>query len=238
MSNDELVCGQHGKTPVRFVCRHARDGVACGWHLDEEGDLALCDRCVTLPFKKVKPDIAVLCTYCWAEARVRNEDVPAFARPTNDDERAALQHHASHELIRHQDEAQAKWKVGLGEHATVFMRWDLDVEAGTLTFSDDHTRIVANTRFVGSWSSKSDSFQWAWVTIGEASPLAIDSARLRAFGEIRGIDDLAHMSWRGKLDRGWEMAALAGYLLGCEAAYRFPQEHLYWYVLLDKFRHE
>jgi hypothetical protein len=238
MSDDELVCGRHGKTAVRFVCRHVQAGVACGWHLDEVGDLALCDHCIRRPLEKIKADISVVCTSCWDEDRVRNAEVPAFARPQNDDEREILQHHACKVLHVRQEAAQAMWQVGLGEHATTFMRWSLEVDPATLTFTDDKVRIVADVRFVGSFSTITDTFQWAWVTMGEDSPLSVPSSRLRPFGEIRGMPPLAEMSWRGKIERAWDMTALAGYLLGYDAVYRMPQDHLYWFVLLDRFRRE
>jgi hypothetical protein len=238
MSDDELVCGRHGTTSARFVCRHAQAGIACGWHVDERGALALCDRCITLRLEKIGADIAVVCAVCWEEHRARNADVPAFARPQSDAERETLQRHACEVLAVRQEAAQAMWQVGLGDHAPALVPWSLDVEAQALTFTDDKLRIVADVRFLGSFSTITDTFQWAWVTMGEDSPLSVASNRLRAFGEIRGIPDLAQMSWRGKLERAWDMTALAGYLLGYDAAFRMPQDHLYWFVLLDRFRRE
>jgi hypothetical protein len=233
-NNEEVVCGRHGKTPVRFVCRHAGAGVACGWHVDDI--VALCDRCVALPLKKVTDDIKVVCTFCWDEIRQLNEDVPPHARPGTDAERAVLQHHATQLLRERQEAAQARWRIGSDPEATV-ARWDLDVEAGTLTFTRDSVRTITDVRFVGSYSTITDVFQWAWVTMGE-DPLATASSLLRTYGEIRGLPELAHMSIRGKLERAWELTALAGYLLGYEAAYRVPQDHLFWFVLLDRFRDE
>jgi hypothetical protein len=237
-NKDEVDCGLHGVTPVRFACRHLQAGVACGWNLDEDGALALCDHCITRRLSKITDDITVACTVCWEALRVRNASVPAFANPQNDAERAILQSHATEVLHVRQEAAQAMWQVGLGEHPTQVVPWSLDIDPATLTFTDDKVRVVADVRFVGSFSTITDTFQWAWVTMGEESPLSVPSSRLRPFGEIRGMPDLAGMAWRGKLERAWDMTALAGYVLGYDAAFRMPQDHLYWFVLLDNFRHE
>jgi hypothetical protein len=65
-------------------------------------------------------------------------------------------------------------------------KWDFDHEASTLTFSDpERPTLIADVRLVGSYSTKSNTFQWAWQTFGDGAPEAHDIARLRVFGEAR-----------------------------------------------------
>lgn len=228
MSNEEIVCARHGRTPIRFACRHVAIGVACGWHAEE--DLGRCDACVRLDGDRLAEELTIVCTACWDEARARNEPVPPLARGQalrlTEDERTALQAAASAELRVRQDAATARWQIAFGEPQP----FSFDATAATLTIRG----VIADARIVGVYSTKTDVFQWGWTAMGEDNPLSIPSCRLPPFGEIRGLDELVHLSWRGKLDRCWEMTALAGYLLGYEAAFCMPQEHQLSFVLLDR----
>jgi hypothetical protein len=90
---------------------------------------------------------------------------------------------------------------------------------------------------VGSYSTKSNTFQWGWETFDEDAAAAYDVSRLRVFGEVRGISKLTTANWKCDEVDGWEMASLAGYLLGTEALYRAPMKHTQWFMLLSKLRH-
>lgn len=218
---DEVVCERHGTTPARIVCRHVRDGIACGWNVDDI--VALCDRCITLP--KLDEEPAVVCTECWDACRQRNEVVPPYVR----DGRAVLEVAARTQLAARQDLAHAQWGIDLA----VPPPWSFDLEASTLTFG----AIVANTRLLGCYSTTLDTFQPTWVTMGERAAHALPSMRLRPFGEVRGIPEFVQMTTRGTLDQIWDLVAIAGYVLGGDAAFRMPQDHLIWLVLLDQLRH-
>src|SRR5262249_11541167 len=92
-------------------------------------------------------------------------------------------------------------------------------------------------RLVGSHSTKSNTFQWAWQTFDEGARGARDVSQLRVFGEVRGIPNLTTANWACEEAEGWEMAALAGYVLGTEAIYRAPFDHQRWFMLLSNLRH-
>ena len=179
--------------------------------------------------------IKILCTHCWEAARARNERVPPLARgkavQLSPDEQTRLSTGATEQLQRKQDAADAKWQF------LSLPRWNFDDGQRTLTFSDnERRRLVADVRMVGSYSTTSNSFQWSWALYDEDEP-KIDGIRdLPAFGEVRGIDRLTTNKWDCDIVDGWEMTAIAGYLLGCEAVYRAPFDHLYWFMLLSGFR--
>jgi Family of unknown function (DUF6882) len=44
-------------------------------------------------------------------------------------------------------------------------------------------------------------------------------------------------NWPADETDGWEMASLAGYILGAEGVYRPPFDHLRWFMLLSNLRH-
>jgi hypothetical protein len=124
-------------------------------------------------------------------------------------------------------------------------RWDFDAKARTLTFTDDALpTVIADVRLIGSYSTKSETFQWAWATYDEGAPQARDAARLRVFGEVRGIAKLTTPHWKCDEAESWEMASLAGYVLGTEtgdktkteALYRAPFGPQYWFMRLSNLR--
>lgn len=252
MSDSKLVtCGAHGETPSTFACRHLARGVACGYHASVEDPAdkwpdAWCDRCDEA-FRAAGDewndeservaDVKLMCTHCYEAARTRNRQPPPLARGArarlSADEADALFHHATHEMQAAQAASDKRW--GWNGMA----KWNFDDEANTLTFSDSaHPSIIADVRLVGSYSTKSNTFQWAWATFDECAPEVHDISRLRVFGEMRGLAKLTTANWKCDEADGWEIASLAGYLLGTEAVYRAPFDHQRWFMLLSNLRHE
>jgi hypothetical protein len=139
---------------------------------------------------------------------------------------------ATHEIQRLQEASQNRW----GWNAMA--NWNFDDKASTLTFSD-RTRpsIIADVRLVGSYSTKTSTFQWAWQTFDECASEARDIARLCIFGEVRGLSKLTTPNWKCDEAEGWAMASLAGYVLGTDALYRAPFDHQRWFMLLSNLRH-
>lgn len=251
MSDSKLVtCGAHGDTPSTFACRHLTRGVACGYHasVDDPADKwpdAWCDLCEQAfqaaggewndESEKVA-DIKLMCTHCYEAARARNEQPPLHARGQGArltaNEGDTLLHHATHEMQAAQATSDKKW----GWNAMA--KWNFDGDASTLTFSDPaRPSIVADVRLVGSYSTKTNTFQWAWETFDEGAPEARHITPLRVFGEVRGLVKLTTANWNAEEVDGWEMASLAGYLLGTEAIYRAPFDHVRWFMLLSNLRH-
>jgi uncharacterized protein DUF6882 len=248
MSESETItCGAHGETPATFVCQHLMGGVACGFHdAGEPGDRwpdAWCDRCDEAfqaaggewtAESEAELDIRLLCTHCYEEARDRNRSVPPHAAGASatltEAETAALIHHAVHTLQAIQDASIKRWGWGAA-------RWDFDPDRLTLTFSDPkRPTVIADARLIGSYSTRSGTFQWAWATHEDGDPNDAVLSRLRAFGEVRGIPRLTTANWSCEIVDGWEMASLASYLLGSEGVYRAPFDHLYWFMLLSNWR--
>jgi uncharacterized protein DUF6882 len=117
-------------------------------------------------------------------------------------------------------------------------RWDFDEAASTLTFAErERSGVVADVRLVGSYSTKSGTFQWAWQTYEDGAPEVADVARLRVFGEVRGIASVTTPTSTCDEAAAWDMACLAGYVLGAEGLYRAPFDHQRWFMLLSNWRH-
>jgi len=256
--SSRVKCGLHGETPATFACRHLSEGVACGYHADTEDPSqpwpdAWCDLCDAAlqaqggewtATAEDAADIQVLCTHCYDAARARNRAAPpqtrgAIAQLTAQ-ELDALLHHATHEMQAIQAASQQRWRWN------AMARWDFDAKARTLTFSDDALpTVIADVRLIGSYATTSETFQWAWATYEEGAPQARDIARLRVFGEVRGIAKLTTPHWKCGEAESWEMASLAGYVLGTEtgaktkteALYRAPFGQQHWFMRLSNLRH-
>lgn len=249
MSDNSIICGSHGETRATFVCRHLLEGVACGFHAnppapDDPWPDAWCDLCEEAfqagggewnEESEQSAAIRALCSYCYQDIRGRNETVPdlALGSPARltDDEAAELVHYAVHQAQALQDISDERW--GWRDMA----RWDFDHDASTLTFSDStRERVIADVRLVGSYSTNSNTFQWAWQTLRQGAAESAAVSRLRVFGEVRGIRQLTTPCWQCDETTGWEMAALAAYILGAEGVYRAPFDHQLWFMLLSNWR--
>ncbi|MCA9679045.1 MAG: hypothetical protein KC464_28700 [Myxococcales bacterium] len=239
-----IVCGRHGTTPRTYMCQHLACGVACGYHASDEAPAdpwpdAWCDLCdATMDAAGGWTDevsavarIEVLCARCYERARDRNQRVPPRARGAGVrlDARAidAFVRDAVHEAQRRQELMDQRWQ--LGELA----RWDFDDEAAMLTFTDPRLPpLVVDVLLVGSYSTRSGTFQWAWKTREGADDAALEVAQLRTFGEVRGIPALTVANRACDEVEAWELAAIAAHVLGADGLYRAPFDHLYWFMLL------
>jgi hypothetical protein len=174
-----VTCDLHGETPLAFACRHAAGGIACGFWMSTpdpaygrpDATCDLCDERMRAGEEIDAKEIVILCTYCWDEARARNESVPQHVRGKRTrltkTERAALVHHAVHELQAKQQQLQSRWNIGVGMKATSFMRWFFDADTRTVTSSEaDTPRVIADVKMVGTYAKKSGTFQWSWHTYG------------------------------------------------------------------------
>jgi hypothetical protein len=244
-----VTCGAHGETPATFMCRHVATGSGCGFHASVQDTTdrwpdAWCDLCEQAfqaaggewnEVSEAGLDAQLLCTHCYEAARARNIRVLPHARGAaahlTKNEQAALVHHAVHELKAIQAASDGRWGF-LG-----MAKWHFDDESRTLTFSDPkRPTVIADVRHIGSYSTKSSTFQWAWETFDPEAPEAEDISRLRVFGEVRGMERLTAPNWACDEVDGWEMASLAGYVLGAEGLYRPPFDHVRWFMLLSNLR--
>jgi hypothetical protein len=182
-------------------------------------------------------DIRLMCTHCYQRARARNLRPPSGVRGRaarlTAAEQSQLRQTACRQGQQTQDDAQERWRMG------DFGRWDFSVEERTLTFSDPALgKLVADVRLVGSYSTKSNTFQWSWVLYSDDDPMIAGVADLRGFGEVRGLTQLTTNYFPCEQSEAWELTTLAGYLLGCQGYYRAPfDDGLHWFMLLSGFRH-
>jgi hypothetical protein len=130
-------------------------------------------------------------------------------------------------LYAKQDECESTYHIGKFEH------WYYDQTTGKLTLSNKDTiKLVIDYEDVGSVSLKSNTWLWSWANssiepkVKSEIPLVHDYGRTRRFGK------LTNAKWTADLYDGWEMTAIAAYLLKAKGAYRAPiNDSLYSFMI-------
>jgi hypothetical protein len=102
-------------------------------------------------------------------------------------------------------------------------RWDRQNDAGGIVFSTaGRPVLLVQFQYVGSVSKVSDTWLWSWANDSMAASLTRDMERVREYGKRRGFSKLTKRQWKATEDDGWDMAAVANYLLKAKGVYRFP----------------
>lgn len=147
------------------------------------------------------------------------------------------------ELDRFIDDAKAMTKArnadavrefGLG----TYPRYQLDLEAGTLTFSDasDRAIVVARIVPVGTLASGPQSWLWSWENDSIPKEIAAPMHNVRSFGEKHDIAALRETFSPCDEALAWALAAISLNLLDAEAVYRIEQPQTQLFLLLSDLR--
>ena len=120
-------------------------------------------------------------------------------------------------LFRQQDSCEAIYKIGGYEH------WDYNQQTGKLIFSDSGVKkLIIDYEDVGSVSVKSNTWLWAWGNTSIEERVKSKIGMVRDFGKKRGFNKLINSEWTADEYDGWEMTAIASYLMKAKGAYRVP----------------
>jgi len=111
---------------------------------------------------------------------------------------------------------------GLGE----MKRWWFEQEAAKLQFFDRNDRLAveADVVGIGSFSSKSSSWKWAWSNPYFTPELREKALPLKRLETLTGFDLFGNdgtFSICGEA-MAWELAAMAVHQLGAQGCYRAP----------------
>ena len=116
-------------------------------------------------------------------------------------------------------------------------RYDWSQEPGQLVFSQDgKPKVIADIQFVGSISTMTNTWLWAWDNDTVAQELCQASLQVRQYGERHGLPHLTTPKWPAEEADGWEMTSIAAYLTDAEGAYRSPDEHLLYFMIMTSVR--
>jgi hypothetical protein len=122
---------------------------------------------------------------------------------------------------------------GIGEHE----RWDWYQETATLVFSNGGKPVVeCDIDFVGSFSSHSNTWMWAWANDSLLEPVRVGSRAVRDLGDSLGLLKLASATWAAEPVDGWEMTAVMAKHLGAIGAYRAPSDNGFLHMVVKRAR--
>ena len=139
-------------------------------------------------------------------------------------------HDAVHQLQEKNARLSAEFRLG------DWPRYDYDLDAGTLIFSDKGVpKVIAEIQIAGSTSLRSSNWLWAWANSHWPADRVTDSELARAFGGEHGICDLIHDYVENDDDvnaLGWDLTAVMVRITGAVGAYRPPDDNGGLYLVL------
>ncbi|GAA5218506.1 DUF6882 domain-containing protein [Corallincola platygyrae] len=236
---NKMECSTHGKNSTTFICHHLSEGENLGFHMGFDPDDpdalypdAWCDKCDEVLEKEGEwndvseafANIKMVCSGCYQEIRERNW--------SQDNEALTDLIVSSFEYLQEVQESFMK-TYGIGNYE----RWDWYQETGKLVFSQDGEPVVeCDVDFVGTVSTRSDTWMWAWANDSLTDVIKTRSKSVRELGEESNYLKLACALWPADEVDGWEMAGIMAKLTNAIGAYRTPGENGFSYMVVSKAR--
>jgi hypothetical protein len=116
-------------------------------------------------------------------------------------------------------------------------RYDWDQETRQLVFSEKgRPRVISDIQFVGSVSTRSDSWLWSWANDSVDGRLTSAASTVRKYGEENDLEHLTTGSWHAHEPDGWEMTSVTALLTSAVGAYRSPKEGGFTFMVLTDVR--
>lgn len=104
-------------------------------------------------------------------------------------------------------------------------RWDWDQGERRIVFSEDGVpKVVADIQFVGTISTETNTWLWAWDNPHLDAELSRAIREVRQFGAAHGIAQLTTAKWAADAVDGWEMTSISAYILQAKGVYRTPRD--------------
>lgn len=136
-----------------------------------------------------------------------------------DDAYHDFKHRAIHNLITLNKHCEEVYKISKWE------RWDYDLDAGTLIFSESGTpRILAEVQAVGTTSARSKTWLWGWANESLTESVTNRLSHVREFGLENAIEELTEPKLPDAEDLGWELSAVTAALVQGKGGYRCPSD--------------
>ncbi len=138
------------------------------------------------------------------------------SKPMNNAEFRALLDRCMEELRLKTEAHAAGWGLGTTD------RWGLNQEDGQLVFTSKKLIATAPAQIIGTYSTETGTFLWAWDHPSVLAPLQEHARRVREYGEQHGITALTTRKLECEELEAWEFTALACHLCDAQGAYRGP----------------
>lgn len=155
-----------------------------------------------------------------------NNQMENLTKPVTSEKFEQLSKVAYEYLYAIQDSIKQKYALNDYE------QWYYDQNRGVIEFSDSGiAKLSIKYEEVGSISMLSDTWLWAWANPHLLDQIKSRIGKVKTYGESEELEALTKGKWYGDEVDGWEMTAIAAYLLKAKGAYRVPTENTISYML-------
>jgi len=236
-SDQTITCTVHGSAEPAYVCNHLLDDPVQFWFselptVENKCPDAWCSSCEA-QFQELgewtdentsADNIKVICQHCYENNRMQSIPYCMAAVAESWDKYVS---HCVERLNQKQELLQTQFKIN--EHK----RWDWDQGTGALVFSNDDVQaVISQIQFVGSISTSSDTWLWAWANSSLEPESWAKVLTVQKYGETSNFVNLTTPLWVADEIDGWEMTAVAVELLDAKGAYRTPSSNGFTYLAL------
>lgn len=132
------------------------------------------------------------------------------------------------ELLEKQDRFTEQYNI------SSYQSWFYDQVTGIFTFENPGDKIYFRFEIVGTLSDKSGTWKWSWDNEYIDPMVRASMAKIKAFGERNQFEKLREGLWKAEEIDGWEMTAIAAYLLNAIGTYRVPSNGFIFMLFIEK----
>lgn len=238
---EQINCLEHGDACATYICEHLAADPIQQWHSDFPTKEmpwpdAWCSRCEAEYAKEgewnerneSKITVKVFCSHCYESAR---SDSLGYIEGKALEQWRSFVSMCCTEL-QEKNSAISKEYL-LGKHK----RYDWDQANGELVFSNDGVpAVIAKIDFIGSFSTKSGTWLWAWANFSLLENIRQQVEMVRDFGVAQGFPWLTTAKWIAEEADGWDMSAIAAHILRAKGVYRSPHDSGSTFMVIRELR--
>ena len=136
---------------------------------------------------------------------------------------------SSVELTSKNATATETWGIGIAD------RWSADLAVGSITFHFSDHSISGPVEVLGTWSSESGTWLWAWAN--ESLPAGVIGASIatKAYGDAHAIEALSARKLDATESVAEDLASVAVELSELAGMYRAPTDNGYLFLGFTTF---
>ena len=152
-----------------------------------------------------------------------------LTKPQRSDSFEKLSKQAYAYLNEQQELVQKQFDIGS------YKKWYYNQRTGQLTFSDgNEIKVLIRYEEVGSLSIVSNTWLWAWANPHLEEKIKSIIPTIKEYGDDHNLPLLSKPKWYATQYDGWEMTAIAAYILQAKGAYRVPTENVYSFMIFKE----
>lgn len=120
-----------------------------------------------------------------------------------------------------------------------YLQMDFEQEAGKMIFTmKEGKKVIMSFLVVGSISDRTNTWMWSWENPYLLENVTREMLKVRSFGEENGLEKLIQPKWPGNDDDGWEMTAIAAWVLKSKGAFSFLTDEMMVFVVFKDIKWE